>query len=107
MAAKLTVVYWRDIPAQIRAQKGRERHSVQLSMRFQEGIDQAAMYAGKYSTDDYLEDWRQVAQECGDDVKAEAEKLAAELEAAYSDEELELLVKAKGLKEGSDSASSA
>ena len=52
MAAKLTVVYWRDIPAQIRAQKGRERHSVQLSMRFQEGIDQAAMYAGKSSSDD-------------------------------------------------------
>ena len=32
--AKLTVMYWRDIPSQVLAQQGRERHWVMLSAPF-------------------------------------------------------------------------
>ena len=95
--AKLTVVYWRDIPTQVTAKKGRQRHGVQLGMRFQEAVDEAAMQAGKFTTDDYLEDWHQEHRDCSDDLEAEASAVAAELEAAFSDEDLKQLIKSKGL----------
>lgn len=97
-SAKLTIVYWRDIPAQIRAQKGRERHSIQLSDRFQHAIDLAAMHAKKFTADDYLEDWRQEHQDCAEDIYSEVQKVAQGLEAAYSDDDIKALIKAKGLK---------
>jgi hypothetical protein len=44
--AKLTIVYWRDIPAQVIGKVGRRTFKKQLSSRFQEAIDRAAMRAG-------------------------------------------------------------
>ena len=41
--AKLIVISWRDIPAQVVVKKGRETGKVQLSHRFQEAVDRAAM----------------------------------------------------------------
>ncbi len=97
--AKLITVYWRDIPAQLIAKHGRESAKVQLSHRFQVAIDRAAMRAGKGSSDAYLADWRRSnPRACGDDLAAEAAAEAGRLEAAYSDEALERLVKAKGLE---------
>ena len=40
---KKILVYWRDIPAQVIVQRGRRREKVQLSRRFQEAIDRAAI----------------------------------------------------------------
>ena len=45
--AKLITVYWRDIPAQVTAKAGRKTAKIQLTDRFQEAIDMAAMRAGK------------------------------------------------------------
>ncbi len=99
--AKLIVVSWRDIPAQVIVKRGREAAKVPLSERFQVAIDRAAMRAGKGSSDAYLEDWaRSAPRDCGDGIEAEARAEAARLEAAYSDEALERLVKAKGLAPG-------
>ena len=78
--------------------RGREAAKVQLSHRFQEAVDRAAMRAGKGSSDAYLADWKRSApRPCGEDLQAEAAAEAARLEARYSDEELERLVRAKGL----------
>ena len=41
--AKLTTIYWRDIPAQVIGQQGRKRHKQELSKRFAVGIDRAAI----------------------------------------------------------------
>ena len=49
---ELTVIFWRAIPAQVTAGKGRGAARVQLSDRFQEAIDAAAMRAGLIGTDD-------------------------------------------------------
>jgi Virulence factor len=95
--AKLTVMYWRDIPSQVLAQQGRERFAVMLSQRFQEAIDSAAMFAGKSEADAYIEHWRKDVSECGEDLHAEAQKKAEELESAFSDEQLRQLIKSKGL----------
>ncbi len=56
--AKLTIVYWRDIPAQVIGKAGRRTVRQQLSQRFQEAIDRAAMRAGRGSSDLYLSEWR-------------------------------------------------
>ena len=98
--AERTVVYWRDIPAQVIVKAGRNQARRQLSDRFQEAIDSAAMRAGLYGTDDYLGEWRRVGPEaCGDDVEAEADAAMARLEAEFPEDALKALVAAGGSQE--------
>jgi hypothetical protein len=98
--ASLTLIYWRDIPAQVVAKRGRETAKVKLSARFQEAVDRAAMRAGKGSSDLYLAEWRRTApRPCGEDIQEEAAAEASRLEAQYSDGDLEQLIRAKGIAE--------
>jgi hypothetical protein len=98
--ASLIIISWRDIPAQVIVKRGRETAKVQLSQRFQEAVDRAAMRAGKGSSDAYLADWkRSEPRACGEDLRVEAEAEAARLEARYSDADLERMIRAKGLAE--------
>ncbi|WP_420410235.1 virulence factor [Hoeflea sp.] len=95
--ANRIIVYWRDIPAQVIVKKGRASAKRELSLRFTEAIDMCAMRTGAAETDDYLADWRRAEPvEVSDDLEAEAEKAAAELEAAYDKERLVALVKGGG-----------
>jgi hypothetical protein len=100
--AELTVISWRDIPAQVVARKGRRAVRVALAPRFQEAIDAAAMRAGLVDSDAYLGEWRRATRPCGDDLEAEAAAEAARLEATYDDDRLARLARAEGLaaKEG-------
>ena len=96
--AQLTVVYWRDIPAQVIVKKGRDAAKVQLTERFEKAIDRAAMKAKLRDTDSYLAEWRRADPvEVSDDLKAEADKKAAALEAEFDDARLSALVEAGGL----------
>ena len=98
--AKLIVISWRDIPAQVVVKKGRETGKVQLSHRFQEAVDRAAMRAGKSGSDAYLADWKRgEPRACGNDLQAEAASEAARIEARYSDDDLLRLIRAHGLEE--------
>ena len=95
--ASLIIISWRDIPAQVIVMRGRERAKVQLSARFQEAVDRAAMRAGKGSSDAYLADWRRSPpRSCGENLEQEAAAAAAELEARYSDADLQRMIRAKG-----------
>jgi hypothetical protein len=86
------IVYWRDIPAQVKVGAGRSRSARQLSLRFTEAIDRAAMRAGLFNADDYLAEWRSGdAQQREGEAESVAEAVAAELEAAYPAERLEAL----------------
>jgi hypothetical protein len=96
---ELTVISWREIPAQVTAGKGRSAARVQLSDRFQEAIDAAAMRAGLSGTDAYLEEWCRASRPCGDDLAAEVAAAAAQIEQDYTDERLERLVRASGEEE--------
>lgn len=101
--ASLSVISWRDIPAQVVVKRGRESAKAKLSERFQEAVDRAAMRAGKGSSDLYLAEWRRSdGTPCGDDIENEAKAEAARIEARYSDEDLERLVRAKGLAGGEE-----
>ena len=95
--ASLTVISWRDIPAQVIVKRGRETAKVKLSARFHEAIDRAAMRAGKGSSDLYLAEWKRSAPTpCGDDIEQAAAAEASRIEARYTDEDLERLVSTKG-----------
>ena len=58
MSVTYQIVYWRDIPAQIKLRSENGRLARSLSPRFQEAIDAAAMRANATGTDAYLEEWR-------------------------------------------------
>jgi hypothetical protein len=95
--ASLTIVYWRDIPAQVIVKKGRETAKIQLTERFEKAIDRAAMRANLRDTDSYLAEWRRAAPvDVSDALQAEADRAAADIEAAYSDDRLKALVEAGG-----------
>ena len=96
--ASLSLILWRDIPAQVVVRRGRETAKVKLSDRFQEAIDRAAMRAGKGTSNLYLAEWRRSdATPCSDNIEQEAAAEASRIEAKYSDEDLEKLVRAKGV----------
>ena len=95
--AQLTVVYWRDIPAQVIVKAGRKNAKVQLTERFEKAIDRAAMRAKLHGSDAYLAEWRRGApSDCGDDLQAEADAAASRLENEYDDARLAELVAAGG-----------
>ena len=97
---ELTVIWWRDIPAQVTAREGRRRAAAELPERFQEAIDAAAMRAGLIGTDAYLEEWRREPRGCGDDLEAEVAQEIEWLDAAFTDDVLERLVGASGKETG-------
>jgi len=96
--AKKTLVYWRDIPAQIVVQVGRKREKLMLGSRFQKAIDRAAMRAGKGSSDAYLSEWRRESSvvELTSDAKTIVAEEARRFEEAYSDERLLRLIRNHG-----------
>ncbi len=96
---KLITIFWRDIPSQVVAKRGRESVIARLSPRFHAAIDRAAMRAGKGSSEAYFADWRREPQGCGDDLPQAVRQQAEHLESQYSDERLERLVRARGLAE--------
>jgi hypothetical protein len=95
---KQIVIYWRDIPSQVVVQSGRQREKAQLSHRFQEAIDRAAMRAGKGSSDAYISEWRReaTALESAADLAALARETAERFEADFSDEHLLALIRNHG-----------
>ena len=95
--AKLTILYWRDIPSQVIVKAGRATAKRELPKRFIEAIDAAAMKSGASSTDAYLADWRRGdPTSCGDDLETEASAAAAKLEADYDHARLVALVRNEG-----------
>jgi hypothetical protein len=98
--ASLTVIWWRDIPAQVLARDGRRASKVQLHPRFQVAIDKAASRAGKRAYNDYIEEWRKVARGCGDDLEAEVTAESNRLEAEYDKHRLAALIQSGGVEGG-------
>lgn len=99
MADKI-IVYWRDIPAQVIIRKRRETAKRELPIRFTEAIDMCAMRVGARDTDAYLAEWRKADPvSVSDELEAEADKAANEIEATYTKERLAALIKNEGYEE--------
>jgi hypothetical protein len=89
----VTIVYWRDIPAQVIVGKGRRASKRPLPERFEQAIDRAAMKVGAGDTDAYLAEWRKadpVVVEGDPDAVADAE--AARLDAEYDRDRIKALI---------------
>lgn len=84
---EVTIVYWRDIPAQVIVGKGRRGSKAPLPERFEQAIDRCAMKIGAQETDAYLAEWRKAAPYAveGDPnavAKAEADRIDTEYDKA-------------------------
>ena len=55
--AQYQILYWRDIPAQIKAYDGTKPVSRPLPDLFQQAIDRVAMAEGLIGSDEYLNEW--------------------------------------------------
>lgn len=93
----VTIVYWRDIPAQVIVGKGRRGSKRVLPERFEQAIDRCAMKIGARDTDAYLAEWRKadpVSIDGEPDAIADAE--AARLDREFDDARLKALIANSG-----------
>lgn len=98
--AMVTIVYWRDMPAQVIVGKGRRGAKAPLPERFEQAIDRAAMKSGAAETDDYLSGFKKAEPyevEGPDQEVANAE--AARIDAEYDQERLKVLINNHGWAE--------
>jgi hypothetical protein len=93
----VTIIYWRDIPAQVMIGSGRKAVKRELPERFQIAIDAAAMKAGARDTDAYLAGWHKdpVGAREGEPEAIVAE-IVTEIEADYDMVKLRQLIDAGG-----------
>jgi hypothetical protein len=94
---EVTVVYWRDIPAQVIVGSGRRASKAQLPERFEQAIDRCAMKVGARDSDAYLSEWRRGAPYVVEGDAADvASGEAARLEAVFSPEAVRALIENDG-----------
>ena len=99
MSTKYQIVFWRDIPAQVKMKVGRKRMSKPLSDRFPVAIDEAAMRAGLTGSDDYLAEWRNSGwQDVEGDPETALANLVKEIENTYPPGRLRTLIAQGGLE---------
>src|SRR5690242_4357074 len=78
--ATYTILYWQEIPSQIRADDGADEVTLAMPPRFMERIDQLALQRGLHDSDDYLAQWNWSEERERDGAAAEvAESIRAEL----------------------------
>ena len=93
----LTVVYWRDIPAQVIVGRGRRGAKAPLPERFEQAIDRCAMKIGAKDSDAYLAEWRKVSEGPVEGDAAEAAQArATALDTEYDTTRLRTLIDNSG-----------
>ncbi|MDA5094753.1 virulence factor [Aliiroseovarius sp. KMU-50] len=89
----VTIVYWRDMPAQVIVGKGRRGAKAALPERFEQAIDRAAMKVGARDSDAYLAEWHKAAPyPVEGDPQEIAQAEAARIDAEYDQERLKALI---------------
>ena len=77
------ILYWQNIPSQIKAWDDADEIKLELAPRFMTRIDETAQSQGLTSTDDYLAQWKwSEEQERTGSAHDVAEALKKELESA-------------------------
>lgn len=81
--ATYTILYWQEIPSQIKAEDDADEITLPLDPRFMERIDQLATQRGLQGSDDYLAQWRWSEPQARDGSAEEvAQTIKRELEQA-------------------------
>ena len=89
---KLTIVSWRDIPAQLLIGSGRNAVKLKLSERFEKAIDRCAMKVGAKDSESYLQDWQKKIVPLQSSGAKSIEMEAELLEKNYTSERLKALI---------------
>jgi hypothetical protein len=80
--ATYKILYWQEIPSQVKAEDDQDDVNIPLSQRFMERVDRMAMQRGLQGTDDFLEQWHWgEEEERGGTAQDVAAAVVAELEA--------------------------
>lgn len=91
--ADVTIVYWRDMPAQVIVGKGRRGTKLPLPERFEQAIDRAAMKSGAAESDAYLEGFRKADPFSVEGADADvAAAQVAKIDADYDLEKIKELI---------------
>ncbi|MGB3244663.1 MAG: virulence factor [Sulfitobacter sp.] len=89
----VTIVYWRDIPAQVIVGKGRRGSKRPLPERFEQAIDRVAMKIGAEDSDAYMADWRKADPVVIDgEADAVADAEATRLDTEYDKARIKALI---------------
>lgn len=79
------ILYWQDIPSQIKVWDDFDEEKIELPQKFMIKIDQVAKEQGLTSEDDYLLQWRWgEEQEIPGTISEVAEKVKTELEQKFN-----------------------
>lgn len=93
----VTIVYWRDIPAQVIVGRGRGGAKAALPERFEQAIDRCAMKIGARDSDAYMAEWHKAAPyPVEGDAQQVANAEAARLAEAYDPERIRTLIENDG-----------
>ena len=101
---ELVTIFWRDIPAQVTTTVNGDKGSWLLDQRFQVAIDVAATVAGLTDADDYVLEWRRVAEPFDGDAETGARSHAEKLQDRYPPERVRALVANGGLEPESEAS---
>jgi hypothetical protein len=83
--ANYQILYWQDIPSQIKVWDDFDEEKIELPQKFMLKIDQVAKEQGLISEDDYLLQWRWgEEQEQPGTINEVAEKVINELEQKFN-----------------------
>ncbi len=83
--AEYQVLYWKEIPAQLKAFEGKRAIARALPEYFQVEIDRIAMQEGLTGTDAYLEQWRwSEKRERPGSAQQVLEEVAGEIETEFA-----------------------
>ena len=89
----VTIVYWRDMPAQVIVGRGRRGTKLPLPERFEQAIDRAAMKSGAAESDEYMAGFRKADPIPAEGTDAEAAAAAvARIDAEYDQDRIKTLI---------------
>lgn len=90
---EVTIVYWRDIPAQVIVGRGRRGTKRPLPERFEQAIDRAAMKSGAAESDDYMAGFRKADPIAVDGTETEAaDATVTRLDTQYDQDRIKTLI---------------
>ena len=94
----IIIIKWRDIPAQVNAQMGRERYQVILGSKFQRAIDRAKRKANIYTAEEDVAQWSRETLPLEGDMALAAQSVADRLEEEWTRQRLGVLAYAGGFE---------
>ena len=92
------IIKWRDIPAQVNAQMGRERYQVILGAKFQRAIDRAKRKANIYTAEEDVAQWSRETLPLEGDMALAVQSVADRLEEEWTRQRLGVLAYAGGFE---------